>query len=149
MPSPRALPTIDELTSAFHASVRARRDKRADGRAGSVYDYIAGLSAILWSRQAQRDQDLFRAISFDDAQADDLTLRAEDLFGIARTLDTFGQGFATLARPSAAAKDGTIWTGTRFRVAGSLAGSVAYAAREDVPVQATDLYAVVPIRATV
>ncbi len=145
---PTPLPTIDDLTSAFHASVRARRDKRADGRAGSAYDYIAGLSAILWSRQAQRDRDLFRATYFDDAQGDDLTGRAQQLFGIARTLDTYGTGFATLARPNTAAGKGTVWTGTRFRVSGSLAGSVAYAALGDVPVQATDLYAIVPIRAT-
>ena len=148
MPSPLPLPSIDDLTSAFHASVRARRDKRADGRAGSVYDYIAGLSAILWSREAQRDRDLFRAIYFDDAQGDDLTNRAQQLFDIARTLDTYGEGFATLARTTATAGAGTVWTGTRLRVAGSLAGSVAYAVAADVPVSATDLYAVVPIRAT-
>ncbi len=148
MPSPLPLPTIDDLTSAFHMSVRARRDKRADGRAGSVYDFIAGISAVLWSREAQRDRDLFRAIYFDDAQGDDLTARAQQLFGIARTIDTYGRGFATFARPTAIAGEGTIWTGTRLRVAGNLAGSVAYAVAADVPVQATELYAVVPIRAT-
>lgn len=148
MPSPSPLPTIDEIVAAFHASVRARRDKRADGRAGSAYDYIAGLSAILWSREAQRDADLFRAIYFDDAEADDLTARAKALFGIDRVLDTFGQGFATLVRPTSAAAEGTIWTGTRFRVANGVADSVAYAAIRDVAAQATDRYAVVPVRAT-
>jgi hypothetical protein len=148
MPSPLQLPTIDELVAAFHAGVHARRDKRADGRAGSAYDYVAGVSAILWSRQAQRDADLFRAIYFDDAEAEDLTFRAKKLFGIDRTLDAFGEGHAMLARPTTTAGEGTIWTGTRFRVARGSADSVAYAASRDVPVQATDRYALVPIRAT-
>jgi hypothetical protein len=148
MPSGLPLPTIADLTQAFHSAVRARRDRRADGRDGSAYDYIAGTSAILWSREAQRDADLFRAIYFDEAEAEDLTERTRRLFGIDRVLDTPGRGFATLVRPTATRGAGTVWEGTRIRDAAAASTSIAYSAAQNTDVQASDLYTVVPIRAT-
>jgi uncharacterized phage protein gp47/JayE len=143
MSSTLAPPTIEELRQAFHASVRATRLRRADGRDGSVYDYLAGPSAILWSRAGQYVRDLFRAIYIDEAQGDDLTERIRALWGIDRVLDTYGPGYATVYRPTAAAGQGTFWRGTRIRV-----GSSYYRVREDTTVGASVLSAPIPIEAT-
>src|SRR5437016_2442563 len=67
MPAPDALPAIRDLLGAFADAVLASKDNRADVRRGSVYDHFAGAGAMLLSREAQHDRDLFRALYFDTA----------------------------------------------------------------------------------
>ncbi len=98
MPSALELPKISDLVKAFHDSVSGTKDKRADVRTGSAYDYIAGISGMIWSRESQRDQDLFRADYFDTATGNELTDRGLQVYGIPRVLDTFGTGLITVSR---------------------------------------------------
>src|ERR1700690_1945047 len=100
MPSILPIPSIEDLRKAFHAAVRGAKESTADGHAGSVYDHFAGLGAILWSQQAQRDKDQFSSIYFDYADGQELTdyVLAHD--GIIRDQDTYGTGFIYLSRTS-------------------------------------------------
>lgn len=151
MPSQSPLPTVPELVRAFHNGVRAMRDKREDRHAGSIYDHMAGVSAILWSRQAQRDRDMFRSCYVDFASGHELTDRVSFEFRVDRLLDTKGIGYAVLSRPNASAGADMVWTGTQIRVLayGGTAVSLAYEVTANTPVGATALEIKVPIRATV
>ena len=148
MPSSLPLPTIEELRKAFHDSVRGTKDRRADSHAGSIYDHPAGLGAMFFSRSAQRDKDIFGAIYFDDASGDDLTTLVSERYKIDRIEKTYGVGSMVLARPTAAGGAGTFWTGDRVRVRSAVA-SATYVVSEDTPVTASQLVAIVPVRAAV
>jgi hypothetical protein len=119
------------------------RDARADVRRGSVYDHFGGAGAILFSREASRDRDLFRAVYFDTAEGNDLTALSEQRLGVDRILATHGTGTALLTRPTPAGGAGTIWEGTRILVAGGRT----YAAASDTPVDATTTAVTVLVRA--
>lgn len=149
MPSRKPLPTIAELVKAFHDGVRGQRLETSDRRDGSVYDYVAGPTAILWRQQAQRDRDGARAGYFDDADAQDLTDRGLSLFRVARIVDTYGTGTAILTRTSTSAGAGSFWAGTRIRVNGATANltTSTYAVATRVDVSATATTATIPIRA--
>jgi hypothetical protein len=150
MPASEPLPAIRDLLGAFGAGVVAQKDARADVRRGAVYDHFAGVGAILFSREAQRDRDLFRARYFDTADGADLTELVATRFAMARILDTYGTGSAVLARDSTAMGEGTVWEGTRILLAPVAAGAAAreYAVLEDTPISATATIATVGIRAT-
>ena len=153
MPSALPLPTIAELLKAFDDAVIGQKEPRANVRRGSCYDHFAGVGAILFSRQAQRDRDLFRAIYFDTSDGDDLTnLGAARFTSVAaRAADTFGTGLASLSRLTAGAGAGTIYQGTRISVI-SLAGTSelrSYVVSQDTPVGATATSVSVPVRASV
>jgi hypothetical protein len=150
MPSTLPLHTIAELQKAFHDGVKATQNARADGHDGSAYDYIAGLSAIIWSRLEQLDRDRFRANYFGLAESDDLTNLVSLRYGIDRVLDSYGTGFATLSRPSAGTAD-KAWTGTRIRAQSpdGLHNSVSFAVTADTAILSTSKVAIIPIRATV
>lgn len=93
-------------------------DIAADYNRGSDYDALAGASAILWSRQSQRDSDLWKATRFNDAEGQSLTELGEGRYGIPRILDTRGKGTAVFTRPAGGLD--TIWSGTRIMVPGSV-----------------------------
>src|SRR5580693_2526382 len=139
MPASEPLPTITDLLGVFGAGVVARTDPNADVRRGAVYDHFAGVGAILFSREAQRDRDLFRARYFDTADGADLTELVATRFGLARILDTYGTGSAVLVRDSAAMGQGTVWEGTRILMSPPAPSAAAreYAVLEDTPVDAT------------
>ena len=150
MPSTQTIPTLADLRQAFRDGVIGQRERRADVHDGSAYDLLGGMAAMLFSRQAQRDRDLFRAVYLDSAEAEDLTSRAQTLFGITRFVDAYGTGTATIVRPTAAAGAGTIPTGTRLFVwspAGTTDSRIC-ATTADVVVQPSALSVQVPIRAT-
>src|SRR5579862_972708 len=111
MPSTDPIPPLADALRAFGDAVVATRDERADVRRGAVYDHFAGVGAVLLVREALHDRDVFRALYLDTADGADLTALVRRRFGIARILDTFGTGFAVLARSSVAAGEGTVWTG--------------------------------------
>lgn len=139
-------PTIDEFLKAAKSAVQGQADKNADYIRGSEYDVLAGASAILWSREAQRDTDLFRATKFHTASDLDLTNLVPLRYGIARYLDTRGTGTATLYRPAGGVVD-TVWKGTRLRVRGTDGDPKYYRVTTNVPVEAADLYATLSIEA--
>lgn len=149
MPSEKPIPTVSDFLTAGKNALRGRFDKRADVRDGSVYDYIAGTAAMIWSQELQRDRDLFLSVYTDTADGQDLTDRVEAKYGITRILDTLGTGTAQLSRASAAAGEGTIWAGTRIIVSGSLTEPRVYAVASDTYVAATATAISVPIEATV
>lgn len=147
MPSPLPLPTISDLLVDGAGALRGEKDRYGDTRSGSLFNHIVGPMAILFAREADRDQDGFRAIYIDDADGDDLTNRAGTLLGVPRVLDTFGQGKAALTRSVATGGGGIFWEGTRVVVAG--APPAEYQIAADTIVGAALLGATVPIRASV
>jgi hypothetical protein len=149
MPSTEPLPTIRELLDAFGHGVVAEKERRADVRRGSVHDHWAGVGAILFSREAQRDKDCFHANYLDTADGRDLTRIARQRFEVDRVVDTYGIGHAILARETAAAGGGTIWKGTRVLLAptGGASQARTYVALDDVVVSPAALDVRVPVRA--
>lgn len=149
VPASEPLPTIRDLLTASADGVVGTRDGRADVRRGSVYDHFAGSGAILFTREAARDRDLFRAVYLDTAEGDDLTALVKLRFGVDRILAAPGRGAALLTRQSAAAGAGTIWQGTRVLVFASAAspGPRSYAVASDAPVSAGTMAVTVPIHA--
>ena len=150
MPASQPLPTLRDLLTASASGVVGARDARADTRRGSVYDHFSGSGAILFTREASRDRDLFRAVYLDTAEGDDLSRIVKLRFGIDRIVASAGGGTALLTRPTADAGPGTIWKGTRillFASAASPGGSRSYAVSSDSPVGPTTTALTVPIRA--
>jgi hypothetical protein len=154
MPSTDPLPTVAQLVQAATGSasgaapsgaLQGARNTYGDGRSGSMYNHPAGTAAVLFSREAQRDQDLFRDLYFDDATGWALTRYVQGRTGITRVLDAFGQGLAVLSRSSASAGSNTIYQGTRIQVAGNT--PFVYQVSADTLVGGTS--ATVPIVATV
>lgn len=150
MPSVQPVPTVANLLQAYRDGVVGQRDRRADVRSGSGYDLMDGPAAILWSRQAQRDRDMFRAVYFDTDEGDDLGARGLALFGTARILDTYGTGTASFTRPTAGAGSGTIPAGTRISVLpyGGQSDARIYKVASDTPVGSSALATQVPVQAT-
>lgn len=111
--------TTLELIDIAAAAVHGQGDKVSDFIRGSDYESLAGPTAILYTREARRDTDMFDATKFHTARGDELTFLVKERFGVDRYLDTHGQGMAKLARPTVAAGAGTIWAGTRITVFGS------------------------------
>jgi hypothetical protein len=149
MPSAAPLPTIADLRQAYSDAIIGQRDARADTRTGSAYDFLGGPAAILFSREAQRDRDLFRACYNDTADGDDLSARLNALYGYPRVLDSYGTGTMQIARPNATGGAGTIPAGTRIIASTSATDPRVFAVAQDTPVSATMLGLSVPIRATV
>lgn len=147
MPTTIPEPTISRLRRAFMSAVRGRVDAYADHREGAVLDHFAGTGAMMWSRLARRDTDMWRSVYIDSAEGRGLTALLYDRYSFERIPDAYGVGEAVLERPTAAAGAGTIWAGTRIRLVGPRVVSVAYVVTQDVPVPATATNVRVPIRA--
>jgi hypothetical protein len=150
MSSHQPLPAIQDLRTAFGGGVIGLGDEFADTITGSFYDIIGGVGAIVFSKEAQRDQDLFKSGYFDGASGDALTTLVQTRFGINRVLDTYGTGLALISRPNTSGGAGTIWTGTRILVASSIySNPVEYIVSSDTPVSAAWTSFYVPVRAPV
>jgi Baseplate J-like protein len=147
MPSSRVLPTIEDLLGAAAGALRGAKDNFADTRRGSLYDHAAGPMAILFSREADRDRDLFDDSYLQSARGDALTTLIEGRYGTARVLSTAGTGICRFVRSSATAGAGTMWQGSRIQVPGSPPGI--YQIASDTPAGATQLIADIPIEASV
>lgn len=148
MPSTKALPTIADHLAAFGGAVKGQQDRFADTRSGAIYQHPGGAAGILFSRSAQRDRDLYRAIYLDDADGADLTYYISQHFGIDRILDTFGTGWAVFARPNASFGADTLWKGTRIGVTGVFQSVREFAVAADTPAASTAVRVLVPIQAT-
>lgn len=147
MPSAFAEPTVAELLQAFEDGVRAQKDRYVDVREGALYEHWSGVAAILWSREARRDTDLWRAVYLDSAEGKDLTNLLQDRYDFEREEDDYGTGTALLKRTSTAAGAGTVWEGTRILVHGDAQLPKIYVVTEDKDVGATDTTATISIRA--
>lgn len=147
MPTTFPEPSVAKLRRAFANAVRGRKDRYADLRTGAVLDHFAGVGAMMWSRLARRDTDMWRAIYLDSAEGAELTRLLHDRYSFERIPDAYGVGAALLERPSAVGGAGTLWKGTRIRLVGPRVVPSAYIAIQDTPVLAGATSVVVPIRA--
>jgi len=150
-------PTILEMLNAATIAIRGSAEKNADFVRGSDYESLSGPCAVIWSREAQRDTDLFNAVNFHTAEGSDLTELALKRYGKQRILDSRGTGTVTLERPDGTFFDEllgqwingtieeTIWKGTRILIVGS--SPKIYRTTEDVFAGQTDLVVVIPIEA--
>lgn len=111
-------PKIIDILNAGGRAITGRGDSKADLIRGSDYESLIGPSAVIWSREDRRDEDLFNATRFHGAKNDDLTYLVKTRYGIDRFLDTHGRGAAFLSR-DASGDAGTIWAGTRITIFGS------------------------------
>ena len=124
------------------------RSPTLDARRGSGYDLVGGAAALLWTKQANRDRQLFRNAYTDSATGADLSRHVEAKYGgIARVQAEAGAGTLTLSRPAAALADGVIYAGTRIEMLTATA-PVVYRVSADTPVPSVLLDVAVPIEAT-
>lgn len=149
MPSSRDLPSIDAYIDAAAKGLRAQRGEQQNDRRGGMWERsFAGSAAILWTREAARDRDMFRAIHFDSATGDGLTNLA-DRYGVPRTLDTYGLGTAVVRRASVGGGAGTLWAGTQIALTAPAGGQSIYTVASDTTVGATVDRLPVTVQATV
>ncbi len=106
--------TISELLDIASKGIRSTADKNADLVRGSDYESLTGPCAVIWSRESERDTDLFNAVNFHTADGADLTRMALRRYGKVRLLDATGTGTAVLSRPSGGIPE-TIWAGAWVR----------------------------------
>lgn len=147
---PAALPplTLSALLTAHEQALHGLRSPTLDTHRGSGYDLVGGASALLWTRQANRDRQLFRNAYTDSATGDDLSRHVEAKYGgLPRITATAGAGTLTLSRPAVAVADGTLYAGTRIELLTATA-PVVYRIAADTTVLAADLAIAVPIEAT-
>lgn len=124
-------------------------DRANDYERGSDFESLSGPNAILWSRQSQRDLDMWKSTRFADAEGPELTALVEGRYGIPRVRDTRGRGTARFVRATTAGGAGTIWRGTRITTRSNtgLTQNHVYRVRQDVPVSSTATAVDVPIEA--
>lgn len=144
-----AEPSIQKYIDIASGVVRGLKDEFADTRSGSIYETIFGSAAIIWSRQSQRNTDLFANTRFSTADGEALTDLVQLRYGIDRVLDAPGTGVATFQRPTASAGAGTVFKGTRVFVPASFSDPLAYYVSQDTHFAATDYAVEVPIEAAV
>jgi hypothetical protein len=137
-------PTIKELLEVAATSVRGNMDSTADFIRGSDYESLLGPSAVIWSREAARDTDLFNAVNFNTADGEDLTVMAKKRYGKDRILDTRGAGTVVVSRPAGGTSE-TFWKGSEFHVSGPQ--PKVYRATQNTVVSSSALLATVPIEA--
>lgn len=143
MPQPEL--TVSDYLQAAERAVKGLEDRTADFVRGSDYESLSGPCALIWARESRRDTDLFRAIRFNDATGDDLTNLVQNRYGIARILDTRGQGQAILTRPTGGIGE-TIWAGTRIQLSsGAFSQAKYYRVTADTVASSTAIAVVVPI----
>lgn len=138
-------PTFDRFLSIGTGAIRAREDEDADTRRGSVYEYILAPSALTWTRQAQRDTDLFADTRFSSASDTSLTELVKRRFSIDRVLDTPGTGTAVVTRLTTSGGSGKFFKGTRIFVPSSASDPAVYYVSETVTVNSADLKVSIPI----
>lgn len=147
MPSTLPLPTISSLVQAASNAVMGEDDPYADVRSGSLYNHAVGPTAVLFSREADRDKSLFEDIYFDNASGKALTRYVWARDGIARVMDSAGAGTCSFTRPTAGGGAGPFLKGTRIQVAGT--PPMVYEVSADTTVGAGALTATIPIDASV
>lgn len=147
MPAAEDLPTIQQYVNAYQGGLVSLR-KHGDTHAGSIHDHWAGVGAVLWRRQAERDREEFRALYFRDAKGNRLdNYIARHFPGKARVTNQPGSGVVRLSRASAALGGGTFWDGTRIAVGGVGPNPLRYYLIDQDQGCGTDLAVVLNVRA--
>lgn len=141
-------PTIAEFLSSYKDGGVGVRDQYIDVHEGSIFEIVGGTAAILWSKEVQRDEDIFADIFTDTADGDALTDRIRLIYGVDRYLDTSGTGTASISRPTVSGGGGTLWEGTRVAVydRSGLAEPTILEVAADTFIDATATLATVPVR---
>src|SRR6185369_6581205 len=139
-----AEPSIQDMIDVASKSIRGEKEKNADFQRGSDYEALTGPCAIIWTREAARDTDLFNSVNFHSADGEDLTDMVFFRYAKERIMDTHGQGSVRLTRSTAGVAE-TIWSGTHFTVLGSQPRT--YRVTEDTPVGSTVTAVEIPIEA--
>jgi len=145
MPSEMLIATIPEMLEAAQAAAWLRKST-ADVHDGGGYDVHAGVGAMLWIREQVRDRANFSLVWDDTATDSALDLRITSKLGPARIEATRGTGTALIHRSTAGAA-GTLWAGTRIKVAGLGSLPRMYRVSADTQILATDTGKIVPIEA--
>ncbi len=148
MPSHQELPTIQDHLRAYGSEINALVRPNADTRRGAGYDIFGGTNAVLFTREATRDRDLFRATYFDASTGDAVDTLIDERFGEARVLATPGTGQMVLERPLAGTA-GSFLKGTRVAVLVPGADVRFAEISANVTYLAGDVTAVVPVRAAI
>ncbi len=144
---PETPPSIADFLLAAARAVRGSANRAADYIRGSDHDALAGVGAMIWSRIALRDTDLFKATRFGTAEGKDLERLVWKRHSIERIKDTVGEGLAIFERPSPGSA-GTVWAGSRIRLQNAAVGlPKLYVVAEDTEVSSDDTRVLVPIRA--
>lgn len=141
-------PSIDELIDAFFAPVKGQLDNRTDDHSGATLELIAGTAAVIWSRQGQRDTDLFKTAFLMSSEGEELTEHLLERYEYERVVESFGTGYVRMHRPTTNEGEGTFWKGTRILVIpGDRNPPVEYLVANDFVVGADKTIVDVPIRA--
>jgi hypothetical protein len=147
MPSNLPLPTIRGLVGAASNAIVGKRDEYGDVISGSLYNHASGPTAVIFSREADRDKNLFEDIYFNSATGDALTEYVQAKFGIARVLDSYGAGTCSFSRPTTTAGGGSFLQGTRIQIQGNPPTIVEISV--DTAVPSASLLVTIPIRSIV
>lgn len=142
------VPDRIEILETFHGAVR-RVDLTANARRGAKLDVLGGSSSVLWVKQMDRDEYLFRLGDVLD-ENDRFDALVDYYYRPRRTRrpERPGQGSLIMSRPSAGT-DGYIYTGTRIiYTPGQGQESRVYSVSTDTPVSITDTTVNVPIEST-
>ena len=110
-------PALQDFIDAYDAGAKSV-NKSADVADGSVHNVLAGVGALLWTRQVSRDMESFRGIYLDSSEKTNLNNRIIALGGPARISATRGSGTATMTRATTLGGAGTFWAGTRIMAVG-------------------------------
>lgn len=145
MPSRQPLPEIPDYLQAYAAEISALHRQNADVRRGSGYDIFGGTNAVLFSRQAIRDRDVFRAIYFDACYGDDVDTLIQARFGEMRIPAAPGTGTAVFQRPTSGAGSDTILAGTRVAIIVTGAEPRYVEVSTDTSVSSTQTSVIVPV----
>ncbi len=148
MPAVTKVPTIEDFREAARRGIRGWRDPNLSVRSGGGYDFTQGPAAVIWSREAQRDRDLFLQVYTESATDADRDRLVEAYYHVERVPAAYGLGTCEFTRPSAAAGAGRIYAGTRVAVLKAGYPPAVYAVLADTDVTAAALSLPVPMRAT-
>ncbi len=113
MPSQLPVPTIRDFLSAASKGLRGYRDAMISARRGGGYDMTQGPPALIWSREAARDRDLFRQCYTETSRGADRDRLVAAYYKVDRTPEAYGTGQAVLQR-STGATSGKIYAGQRI-----------------------------------
>ncbi len=148
MPAVTKVPTIEDFRAAARKGMRGWRDPNLSVRSGGGYDFTQGPAAVIWSREAQRDRDLFLQVYTESSTNADRDRIVEAYYHVERVPAAYGAGTCEFARPGAAAGAGRIYAGTRVAVLKAGYPPAVYAVAADTDVTSTALSLPVPMRAT-
>lgn len=144
MPAQSPVPGIADLRKAARDAIVGGRDPRLSVRTGGGYDLTQGPMAVLFSRQAKRDQGLFRQCYVETSTGADRDRLVEAYYQVERVPAAYGIGEAELLGSAGA---GTVYAGTIIEVLVPAQPPAQYFVTEDTPYLDGSAAFPVPVRA--